>query len=105
VSINQLPTDDDKEFNALKTVARSNDKNIPQFSLQTNEVDKEKNFIDPINWFGILVPQTLKTAREKYEKSIELSIESANVRQRIHKNCDLIQKLKTIKVEYEKSEE
>lgn len=106
MSISQLPTDDDREFKALKTLSRTeSDELCSQFSLETHEVDKEQNYIDPSNWFGILVPQTLRAAREKYEKAIELSVESANVRNCIVKNCDLIQKLKAVKLEFEKSEE
>ncbi|KAG5681094.1 hypothetical protein PVAND_010560 [Polypedilum vanderplanki] len=107
VSITQLPTDDDREFFALKTVERTSDinSNCTQFALECHAVDKDSNHIDPINWFGVLIPQSLKIAREKYEKAIELSIESANVRQKIAKNCELIRKLKRIKRQFEKIEE
>lgn len=76
-----------------------------QFALDVHEVDKETSHVDPINWFGILIPQTLRTARDRYEKAIELSVESANVRQHIVRNCDLIRKLKSIKYSFETSEE
>lgn len=76
-----------------------------QFELETHEIDKETSHIDPINWFGILIPQTLKTARDQFDKAVELSIESANVRQHIVRNCELIKKLKSIKAAFEKSEE
>lgn len=105
MSITQLPTDDDKEFNALKTVSRSGDDLAIQYLLESHEINKEENYIDPMNWFGILTPQTLKVAREKYQKAIELSVEAVNVRQRISKNVELIQKLKQVKKEFEKNEE
>lgn len=106
VSITQLPTDDDKEFKALKTVLRGeDDAKAIQFSLETHEVNKAEDYIDPIHWFGILTPQTLKDARDKYQKAIELSVESANVRSRIAKNLEIIKKLKQVKLECEKSEE
>lgn len=107
VSITQLPTDDDhREFNALKTIERFSDDDFhTKFRLETHEIDKEKRHIDPINWFGVLIPQSLKTAREKYEKAIELSVESSNVREKIARNCELVAKLKKIKKEFEKTEE
>lgn len=58
-----------------------------------------------MKWFGILLPQSLKTAKEKYEKATELAIESANVEQKLQKNFNLIKKLKSIKKEFETSEE
>lgn len=76
-----------------------------QFELDVHKVDKETSHVDPINWFGILVPQTLRSARDCYEKAIELSVESANVRQHIVRNCELVKKLKAIKSSFEKSEE
>lgn len=106
VSQNQLPTEDDKEFYALKTISRIEDESMcSKFQLETHEVDKETSHFDPINWFGILIPQTLKTARDRYDKAIELTVESANVRQHIVRNCELIDKLKFIKLSFEKAEE
>lgn len=91
----------------MKTVERSLDETTKsiQFNLEQHSVDKEENYIDSINWFGILVPQTLKVAREKYDKAIKLSVESANVRQKIVKNCELIRKLNKVKLAFEKAEE
>ncbi|XP_070492773.1 coiled-coil domain-containing protein 115-like [Chironomus tepperi] len=106
VSITQLPTEDEeKEFKALRTVERNEDDTAMQFTLESHEIDKDNDYIDPMHWFGILTPQTLKTARDKYQKAIELSVESANVRQRIAKNTELIQKLKYVKLQFETNEE
>ncbi|CAG9802128.1 unnamed protein product [Chironomus riparius] len=106
VSTTQLPSEDEeKEFKALRTVERNENDIAVQFTLESHEIDKDNDYIDPMLWFGILTPQTLKTAREKYQKAIELSVESANVRQRIAKNTELIQKLKIVKQQFETSEE
>lgn len=106
MSTTQLPTEDEeKEFKALRTVERNESDIAVQFTLENHEIDKDNNYIDPMLWFGILTPQTLKTARENYQKAIELSVESANVRQRIIKNTELIQKLKNVKQQFETSEE
>lgn len=106
MSINQLPSEDDKEFYALKTISRVDDESSRNiFELEKHKTDKESNHIDPTHWFGILIPQTLKTAKDQYEKAIELVVESANVRQNIARNCELIAKLRHIKGNFEKVEE
>lgn len=108
VSVAKIPaeSDDAREFKALKTLARSqNDLESAEFDLETHLVNKETDHVEPINWFGILVPQSLKTARDRYENAIELIIESANVEQRLRKNCQLLEKLKSIKVDFESNEE
>lgn len=108
VSISQLPaeSEDAREFKPLKTIStkRNTDGSV-EFELETAKVDKETGHIDPINWFGILVPQALKTARDRYAKSLELVIESANVEQRLRKNYQLLGKLRSIKQEFENTEE
>lgn len=112
MSVSQLPagSDDAREFCALRTVSRNNnDMETPEFALECpwecHEIDKESDHVEPIRWFGILVPQSLKTARDSYEKAIELVIESANVEQRLKKNYRLLSKLKSIKSEFELIEE
>lgn len=106
VTMSQLPSEDGREFNALKTIKRTNNEfDAPEFDLELHDVDKETDHVEPINWFGILVPQSLRTAQDRYEKAIELVVESANVEQRLKKNYQLIDKLKSIKVEFENSEE
>lgn len=108
VSTHQLPgeSDEGREFRALKTISKdSSDLNAAVYSLEVHDVDKDSDYIDPINWFGILVPQSLKTARERYEKAIELVVELANIEHQLKVNYELLDKLKTIKVSFENTEE
>lgn len=110
VSMSHLPceSEDSRDFNALKTVSSGRDeKNFDAlvFELETHEIDKETDHVDPVKWFGILVPQSLRTAKDRFEKSLELIIESANVQQQVKKNCQLLNKLKIIKADFENSEE
>lgn len=98
VSFAQLPTEESPEFNALKTVTRTNDEiDSLQFELQKHLISKDNNFPDPTRWFGVIIPQNLKSARDSFQKTIDLVIESANVEQRIKQNCTNYQKLKKIK--------
>lgn len=108
MSMSQLPAESDegREFNALKTIFRTKAHlEVAEYELRQHSVDKESDRVEPINWFGILVPQSLKTARDRYEKAIELVVESANVQQRLQKNYQLLDKLRTIKVSFENTEE
>lgn len=108
MSTSQLPAESDegREFNALKTIYRTKaNLETVLYELKQHSVDKEFNRVEPINWFGILVPHSLRSARDRYEKAIELSVESANVQQRLQKNYQLLDKLKTIKVSFGNHEE
>lgn len=108
VSTSQLPaeSEDAREFKPLTTiVTKRNKEDTIEFELEKREVDKDTGHADPLNWFGILVPQALRTARDRYAKSIELVIESANVEQRLKKNYSLLGKLRSIKQEFENTEE
>jgi hypothetical protein len=108
VSASQLPaeSEDAREFKALKTISRAkNNLDSPEFALEKHSIDKDTDHVDPVKWFGILVPQSLKTARDRYEKATELVVESVNVEQRLRKNYELLDKLKTIKINFENTEE
>lgn len=108
VSTSQLPaeSEDAREFKPLTTIGSKRNKNdVVEFELETREVDKDTGHVDPLNWFGILVPQALRTARDRYAKSIELVIESANVEQRLRKNYSLLGKLRSIQQQFESNEE
>ena len=38
---------------------------------------------EPIKWFGILVPQSLRQSQSSYQKAIDVSIECANLQNEI----------------------
>ncbi|XP_031636834.1 coiled-coil domain-containing protein 115 [Contarinia nasturtii] len=84
VSKSQLPTENSNEFNALKTVTRTEDEIDNKFELSVHTVDKENGFIDAIRWFGVLVPRSLQMAQEKFNQAVELVIESANIQTKLN---------------------
>lgn len=75
VSMSRLPTENSAEFNALKTIEQSDD----DLKLTVQKIDKENGFIDPIRWFGVLVPRSLQLARDRFGRAVELTVESANI--------------------------
>lgn len=99
-----MPTGNDKEFNRLKETYTGfcNDPFEEEILvLEDNPVDKSTGHLDPMNWFGILVPQTLKAARENFDQAIELSVKAANIRMKIARRCEMIPKLRCLKADKE----
>lgn len=84
VSSSQLPTENSIEFKALARVShKCDDLLVPEFELETNTVDKSAGYIDPMNWFGVLLPQSLHAARDRFRKAIELSVECVNIKAKL----------------------
>ncbi|XP_055547659.1 coiled-coil domain-containing protein 115 [Wyeomyia smithii] len=86
VSSVQLPTEDYKEFRALNSLVEERDEegNI-KLQLEQHPVDKDSGYIDPIRWFGVLIPPTLQNARNKYTRALEYVVECANVQIQLRK--------------------
>ncbi|XP_001656747.2 coiled-coil domain-containing protein 115 [Aedes aegypti] len=80
VSAVQLPTEDYRDFSALNSLTEDRDElGNAQLSLDQHPVDKEAGYIDPIRWFGILIPATLQSARTKFGRALEYVVECGNV--------------------------
>ncbi|KAH0568262.1 coiled-coil domain-containing protein 115-like [Cotesia glomerata] len=66
------------------------------FDISMKSKDNIENQ-DPIRWFGVLVPQSLKTAQKRFQESIYISAKIANIDaelETIRKNFDESKKLK-----------
>lgn len=95
VSANQLPGEDSAEFKALSTVERESG---PHWSLEKKHaVDKEQGFIDPTRWFGVLVPQSLQLAKDKFRNCLFLIVEGANIRANTQQTIRQILHLRNLK--------
>lgn len=80
VSAVQLPTEDYKDFKALNSLTEETDElGNRKLELDRHPVDREAGFIDPVRWFGILIPPTLQTARDKFSRALEYVVECGNV--------------------------
>lgn len=78
VTGSRLPTEFSVPFNALKTVNESENSEL-NLELNVQKVEKENGFIDPIRWFGVLVPRSLQLARDRFDRAIEMTVECANI--------------------------
>lgn len=97
ISTSQLPTENSIEFSAISKVSQKADENSiskDKFVLETTKVDKDSGLIDPIKWFGVLVPRALHQAKESFQKSLELVVESANIQNQMQIILGYICKLK-----------
>ena len=79
VSSVQLPDEDYKEFNALASIKKNAEDECVNLQLEKHPVDKENDYIDPLRWFGILVPTSLQMARDKFSRSLDYVVEAANI--------------------------
>lgn len=101
VSIAQLPTENTLEFNALaQTVLGKTDILADTLDVTHRKVDKEAGYPDPLQWFGILVPQSLIAAKNKFKSSIEYAVECANIQINLLNTISNIIKLRKIKADF-----
>ncbi|XP_026465550.1 coiled-coil domain-containing protein 115 [Ctenocephalides felis] len=87
VSVLQLPTEKSTEFDALSVVTQDDDESedlSDKVDLRTRPADKEKGEIDPLKWFGVLVPQSLQRAQKLFKQSLEYVVECRNVQGQLH---------------------
>ncbi|XP_044006305.1 coiled-coil domain-containing protein 115-like [Aphidius gifuensis] len=89
VGISNVPND--KSSDSLFQLETSYDKKepgsnpLPKFDIHLkNKEDIET--CNPIKWFGVLVPQSLKTAQHKFQESIYLSVKIANITAELENN-------------------
>ncbi|XP_008551436.1 coiled-coil domain-containing protein 115 [Microplitis demolitor] len=84
VGILQVPQDStiNSLFN-LETIFNEENTNqsiaTPHFDISMKSNENGNDNYDPIRWFGVLVPQSLKTAQKRFQESIYLSTKIANI--------------------------
>lgn len=66
---------------------------INKEASSTKEVEDGAEIVDPITWFGVLMPQHLANGQRHFKNALSLLIEMANCKQKIEK----------LKIEYEES--
>ncbi|XP_057337653.1 coiled-coil domain-containing protein 115-like [Microplitis mediator] len=84
VGILQVPQDSTiNSLFDLKTIFNEENTNqsivTPHFDISMKSKENGNDNNDPIRWFGVLVPQSLKTAQKRFQQSIYLSTKIANI--------------------------
>ncbi|XP_068153932.1 coiled-coil domain-containing protein 115 [Drosophila tropicalis] len=84
VSTAQIPTENSTEFNALcRVVSASDEKNGNEIIIERHAVEKSTGYVEPLNWFSVLPPMSLRQAASKFKDCIELLAESANLQRQL----------------------
>lgn len=100
VSLAQIPTQNSEEVKALAHVTEEPNVNSicgGKKSLIINKVDKGEGYLDPIRWFSLLPPSSLRNAAQEYKISLDYIVESANIQAEMLAIMKNIHQLKSIK--------
>ncbi|ALC46622.1 CG14671 [Drosophila busckii] len=89
----QIPTENSAEFNALCRVVKDSDTGN-DVTVERLAVDKENGYVEPLHWFSVLPPMSLRNAADKFKKSIELVAESTNLQRELNAVLNGIDRLR-----------
>lgn len=116
VSALQLPTGNGTQIDPSLTIEECVDDasmfgnprlklNIENFIKPEEKTEESKNVLDPVKWFGVLVPRDLRAAQNKFRSSVEWIVDSANIQIRINQTCEKMVQLEHLKKELLKRNE
>lgn len=88
VSITQIPGED-SEIEAVTTVNRGYDNKMT--------VSRNPDSYDPIKWFGVLVPASLRQSQQAFQKALEMAVEIINTRREWQESIEEFKNLSTLK--------
>ncbi|OAD62747.1 hypothetical protein WN48_07563 [Eufriesea mexicana] len=101
ISILQVPVDVESVHTLFQLETKLNEKTgkiIPNFDISLNKFNSSGNEIqDPIEWFGILVPKSLRFAQKRFQESLYLIVRAANLQAEITSVIDKLQSLYFLK--------
>ncbi|CAK1593845.1 unnamed protein product [Parnassius mnemosyne] len=83
VSIARLPVESSPEFSASTVCEITEVDNMKQFRVVENDAE---NTVNPLHWFGVLVPQNLHKAKSIFQNTINFVAECANIQMRLLEN-------------------
>lgn len=107
VGILQIPAETG-QIESLFEVHRYSDdeQSFPQLEVISKKVnDSGKDIQDPIKWFGVLVPQSLRNAQKRFQAALQLSGKCANVRSEIISVTNKLEGMKVAKRQFLENEE
>lgn len=88
------------KFNESNGKENSEKEEFPTFDISFKKSDNQEEEIqNPLKWFGVLVPQSLKSAQKHFQDAIFLSVKLANVQSELNKvtgKTDSLKKLKNV---------
>lgn len=93
VSKERLPTESSPEFPASVTCESTQEDNVSQLKV----IETEDSSVNPLHWFGVLVPQNLHKAKSIFQNTINFIVECVNVQLQMLENMKNIEALKYYK--------
>ncbi|XP_063897012.1 coiled-coil domain-containing protein 115 [Helicoverpa armigera] len=91
VSTARLPTESSTDFSASTVCETVQEDGVKQMRVVENDAD---NMVNPIRWFGVLVPQNMHKAQSIFQNTINFVVECVNVQLQLQRNSKLIESLK-----------
>lgn len=82
-------------FELESVMTEQNGCSVPQFDISLKQ--DSDNSQNPLKWFGILVPQSLKSAKKYFQDSVYLSVKVANVQAKLITVLNEIESVRKIK--------
>ncbi|XP_045454516.1 coiled-coil domain-containing protein 115 [Melitaea cinxia] len=95
VSKERLPTESSPEFSASVTCDSILEDNVKQ--LKISNADTGSCVVNPLNWFGVLVPQNLHKSKDIFKNTVNYVVECVNIQLKILENISNIEALKKYK--------
>lgn len=91
VSTARLPVENSPEFSASAVCETKDEDGVIQFKVAESNAE---NTVNPLRWFGVLVPQNLHKAQGIFKNTINFVIECVNVQLQLLDNMKKMSILK-----------
>ncbi|XP_026735576.1 coiled-coil domain-containing protein 115 [Trichoplusia ni] len=87
VSTARLPTESSADFSASTVCETVEEDGIKQIKVIENDAE---NTVNPLRWFGVLVPQNMHKAQNIFQNTINFIVECVNVQVQLQTNLKYI---------------
>ncbi|KAF9813829.1 hypothetical protein SFRURICE_007984 [Spodoptera frugiperda] len=91
VSTARLPTESSPDFSASTICETTEEDGVKLMKVIENDAE---NTVNPLRWFGVLVPQNMHKAQSIFQNAINFVVECVNVQLQLQSNLKLINMLK-----------
>ena len=79
----QVSEKDKENLKQRKNIKSDEEKNKNKENINTSHKEEVKELNEPLKWFGVLVPQSLRQSQTSFEKAANLSCQIVQSQQRI----------------------
>ncbi|CAB3233531.1 unnamed protein product [Arctia plantaginis] len=92
VSTARLPTESSSDFSASTVCETAEEDGVTQLKVVENEAE---DTVNPLRWFGVLVPQNMHKAQSIFQNAINYVVECVNVQLQIQTNLKNMEVLRS----------